>query len=782
MDVTDEHGAAPTRRPSARMSLVVGVVGIVWVLLHAVGLLDEGSTITFGLLGLTAAVATAVGVHRWKPEPRWPWITLLVAEVLALAGGGLRMMIGTLGDLTSSRSVLPDVLSLPAYLVLAVSLAGLARSALPRHEERVNAIIDAVIASLALLTLAWVYLMTPALSQAHAPLTVRLLLAAYPPASMFVAAMSVQLLFSSSKRPPVAFRLVMACMFGLLAGDVIYMLVDVGIAEIPQTLVDVPYALAYVALAAAVLHPSIRRVADPVTTGEAVPSRGRLVFVAAALCVPVVVLLFPAETLATNSERVIVGLIVLLLTVMASWRMFRALQQHARSQARLAHQATHDELTGLPNRLFLQEHLGRVLGQQRGESSPVAVLFLDIDRFKLVNDTMGHSTGDDLLVAVAERLQRNVRSTDLVGRIGGDEFAVIVHGVRDEPHAMEAAERTRLALHTPFTVRGAEIPVSASVGVALYQPEGGIAQAEAMLRDADTAMYQAKDRGGDTVVCFDGSMRERVAERLFLERELRQALARNQLSVHYQPKVRLSDQRVVGMEALLRWTHPTLGFVPPDEFIPIAEDTGMIVDLGAWVLDQACAELARVAAELARPDQMSVSVNLSVRQLRDGSMIDHVARALLRHGIAPGALCLELTESMLMADVDHLTRHLAALRNCGVRISIDDFGTGYSSLAYLRRLPIDEVKIDRSFVWDLDDEGPGASMVSAVVAIAGSLDIATCAEGVETQAQLDQLTELGCAEGQGYLFSRPVPAEQLLDVLRELGCASPPRLRAVSSA
>ena len=768
---------------SARLSILVGVLGGAWVLLHTLGLLDRDSTITFGLLGLITAVATAVGVLRWKPQPRWPWITMLAAEILALVGGALRVAFGTLGDLTTHRSLAPDLLALPAYVLLAVSLAGLARSAQRGRDENLDAILDAVIAALALLSVAWVYLVTPALAQSHAPLSVRVVLAAYPPASMFVVAMAARMLFASSRRPSVAFRLVMTCMVLLLGGDVIYMLVDSGTAQIPMYLVDVPYALAYVCLAAAVLHPSIRRVSEVAPTVDNAPRRGRLLFVAMALCVPVLVLLVPGRTLQSTPERITAGILILILTATASWRMFRALQQHARAQNRLAHQATHDVLTGLPNRLFVLEHLEQLMADQRTESRALAVLVVDLDRFKLVNDSMGHSMGDELLLAVARRLDDNVRPSDIVARVGGDEFMVILQGVPDEASAREFAERTRLGFKYPVRIGEIEITVSASVGVAIAGPGHRLESAEDLLRDADTAMSRAKDAGRDTVVCFDESMREQVAERLMLERELRHALGRGELEVYYQPKVRMSDSRAVGMEALLRWNHPTLGSIGPDVFIPIAEDTGMIVEIGAWVMDQACAQLAKLRQGLKRPDLLSVSVNLSVRQLRDDAVLDHIAKAILRNGLPGDALCLELTESMLMKNLDAIARQLDAVRSCGVKLSIDDFGTGYSSLAYLRKLAVDEVKIDRSFVNDMvqDDGGAGASVVAAVVAIAGSLGITTVAEGVETTEQAEMLRELGCTEAQGFLFSRPVPASEIGQRLEDLGMVSGPRLRMVQN-
>ncbi len=290
----------------------------------------------------------------------------------------------------------------------------------------------------------------------------------------------------------------------------------------------------------------------------------------------------------------------------------------------------------------------------------------------------------------------------------------------------------------------------------LHQPAGTVV-AEELIRDADTAVNHAKGRGGDDVVIFDTSMRERVAERLHLERELRTALARGELFLHFQPKLRLSDGKVVGLEALLRWQHPELGTVRPDKFIAIAEDTGMIVEIGEWVIEQACAELARLRASFRGSSEICMSVNVSARQLRSETLMDTIAQALLRHRVPPDALCLELTESILMENLEFVSGQLDAIRDCGTRISIDDFGTGYSSLAYLSKLSVDELKIDRSFVKELGEDQSAASLIQAVVFIASSLGITTVAEGVETVAQAEMVAELGCTEVQGFLFSRPLP-------------------------
>ena len=776
MVAIEEQGPKPA---SSRLSVAAGVFGGVWLALHGVGLLDPEARITFGVFAVLAAAGTVYGIKRYRPVPRWPWLAVLGAFTLFLVGGLLRIAYSTLGDLTADRTLAPDLIILPGYAIIAAALAGLARGGRRGLPGDFDAVLDAVVAALAVLALAWVFLILPAFAQQDAPLTVRLLLGAYPAASVFVVAMGARLAFTAARRPPLAFRLLLLATFGLLIGDVVYMMAEMGTVALPTHVIDLAYVVAFVCVTAAAVHPSLQWVGEASPIEDPVPRRGRLVFVAAALSVPALVLLTPLAA-SRGGERLVLATIVLCLTATASWRLFRALHQHARSQERVAYQVSHDALTDLPNRVALQDHLSRLLDPARGDQQHAAVFLLDLDRFKLVNDTMGHTTGDELLIAVADRLRRNVRSSDFVGRAGGDEFVVVVHGASEE-QALESAERTRLLLHTPFVVRGSEVQVAASIGVSLHRQGDEQVAAESLLRDADTAMYQAKERGGDTVVCFDATMRERIATRLMLERELRQALARGQLEVHYQPKLRLSDRRVVGMEALLRWNHPTLGWISPADFIPIAEDTGMIVEIGAWVVDQACGELGRLHALMARPELMSVSVNLSVRQLRDDTMIDHVARALLRHHVAASSLCLELTESMLMEDVDTISSQLATLRSCGVKISIDDFGTGYSSLAYLRRLPIDEVKIDQTFVAALDRDGPGASLVAAVVAIANSLGITTVAEGVETDDQAEIVAELGCAEAQGFLFARPVPPSELVDTMKRIGSASGPRLRAVSS-
>jgi len=775
--MSEEARAEPTG-PSARPALVVGIVGGTWLLLHAFGLLGSASSLTFVLLGAGSVVATIYGTRRWKPEPRWPWWTFCGTLTLFLIGGTLRTAYGTLGDLSSSRSFIPDVVTLPGYLLLAVGFMGLVRARRRNQGSDLDALLDAAVAGLAALTLAWAFLISRVLADKGVSPQIKFFLVCYPPLSVFLVAIVASLAFSANQRPVVAFRLVLLGMASMLVGDVIYMFVDSGLWDIRHQFVDLPYGMAYLLFTVAVLHPSLRLVSEPPRVEESPPRRARLVLVGLALCIPALVSLSQTGAGSTR-DRIVLGLIVLALTATVSLRVSRALSQHARSEARLIHQAQHDTLTGLPNRTFVQEHLTRALALGATSGQGVAVLFLDVDRFKTINDTLGHSMGDELLVSVSRRLRANLREDDLVGRVGGDEFVIVIQGVRDADHAIEMAERVRLGFAVPFRLRDAEIPTATSIGVALQLGVGQPVGAEAMLGDADSAMYQVKDIGGDAVVLFDASMRDRAERRLELERELGHALDRGQLSLHYQPVLQLHDSRVTGLEALLRWNHPTLGSVPPDVFIPVAEDTGMITEIGAWVIDQACAELAALRATVKGGADLSMAVNISARQLRGDSLLDTVARALMHHALPASSLCLELTETLLMENVGMTSKLLSALRSAGVRISVDDFGTGYSSLAYLKRLPVDEVKIDRSFVSDLDADGANTSLVAAVVAIAASLGISTVAEGVEKPEQAARLHDLGCNEAQGFWFSEAVPAGEIVAVMERLGLASERRLRIV---
>ena len=749
--------------------MIVAALGAGWVLAIALGLLGSVADLTFVLLGVGAPVAMVVGIRRYHPAGRAPWIAMGAALLAFLIGGALRISSETLGDLSSSRSLLPDLVTLPGYLLLGVGLLGIAR--IQRGGRRdIDGLLDGAIAALAALTLAWIYLVNPALFHSDAPLSVRVLLSCYPPLSVFLVAIAARIAFGSGngiRRTP-GYFLLLGAMLAMLVGDVMYMLVETNVASIPQNLLDVPYAITYVMVIVLVLHPSMRDLTEAAPEEPAVPGRGRLAFIAVALGVPGLITVTRVE--ARSGDRIMLTIIVILLTAAATWRMLRAIRAYATSQERLAHQATHDTLTGLPNRTFVQHTVDTTLAARGADDGLIAVLLLDIDRFKLVNDSQGHGFGDELLQAVSHRLEATTRPGDVVARVGGDEFVVVVHGLRSVADALEVGERTRLAFGVPFAVRHDEIASSVSIGIAVSDPADPLRDAESLLRDADTAMYQAKEAGRDAVTVFDASMRDRATQRLALEHDLRLAIERGELHLHYQPVVKLPNGEIEGFEALLRWAHPTRGQIPPVAFIPVAEDTGLIVPIGAWVIREACRQLAQWRKTLPNGRQLTMAVNLSARQLRDPQLVDTVRNALRDEGLSPGALCLELTESLLMNNATAAAELLETLRSLDVKLSIDDFGTGYSSLSYLRRFRVDNVKIDRSFVDGIgDDDSSDETLVAAILAMAKALRVATVAEGVETQTQAERLTALGCQTAQGYFFSRPVPAEQIASVAVRLG-------------
>jgi diguanylate cyclase (GGDEF)-like protein/PAS domain S-box-containing protein len=451
-------------------------------------------------------------------------------------------------------------------------------------------------------------------------------------------------------------------------------------------------------------------------------------------------------------------------------------QKHAEDL--LTHQALHDGLTGLVNRGVLLDRLTRVLAEPRPDGSLVAVVFLDLDRFKWVNDSRSHAAGDRLLVGVARALEQALRPTDTLARFGGDEFVVLCERVQDEQDVLRIVRRLADAVAQSVVQGGAPDPdlagvqVTASLGVATA-PHGEGADAESLVRDADIAMYRAKERGRARFEVFDEGMRERAAARLQTQSELTAALHEGQLEVHYQPVVDPRTGLVRGSEALVRWAHPQRGLLMPDEFVPHAEETGLVVALGAAVLARACATTAAWNRRRAVP--LTVAVNLSARQLSDPDLVDVVARALSDSGLPPHLLCLEVTETVVMEDAAASSLVLERLRRLGVRVAIDDFGTGYSSLAYLLSLPVDLLKVDRSFVTAVSDGGPGAAIVSAVIALARTLDLGVVAEGVETLAQRGTLVDLGVGAAQGWLWGQAVPEQDAawVDALGPVGSVPP---------
>ena len=429
------------------------------------------------------------------------------------------------------------------------------------------------------------------------------------------------------------------------------------------------------------------------------------------------------------------------------------------SREHFRHAAFHDALTGLANRSLFAEHLRIAVGRAyHNEDYRFCVLFLDLDRFKNINDSLGHPCGDELLILVARRLENCIRPTDLVARFGGDEFAILLDAFHDPADAVSVAEKVQQAISAPFTLTNHEVVTTASIGVALSAPN--YLEAEDIIRDADTAMYRAKDAGKARYEIFDTSMHTRALTLLRLENDLRRAVERQELCVHYQPIVSIADGALHGFEALVRWNHPERGIVLPDEFIPLAEETGLILPLGLSVLREACRQLREWQQRSAVDRNLIISVNLSGKQITQPDLTEKIQEVLRESEISPWHLKLEITETVVMENPELAAVTLAKLRGLGVRLSIDDFGTGYSSLSYLNRFPVDTLKIDRSFVVTMDRADENLQIVKTIITLARNLGMQVIAEGVETEEQLNQLRALKCQYAQGYFFSRPMDAAQ----------------------
>ncbi|HWW53418.1 MAG TPA: EAL domain-containing protein, partial [Acidimicrobiales bacterium] len=432
-------------------------------------------------------------------------------------------------------------------------------------------------------------------------------------------------------------------------------------------------------------------------------------------------------------------------------------------EEQLEHQSLHDPLTGLPNRALLLDRLRHSIRRAQRSQGRTGVLFIDLDRFKAVNDSLGHEGGDRLLLGVAGRLPGVLRAGDTLARLGGDEFVVLCEELARGDDAVAVAERIVGAFVSPFQIGGTEVQMSASIGVAVAV--GADADAEQLLADADLAMYRAKERGRGSHEVFDETMRARLVARLETERALRRGIDEGELVAYYQPVIELGGGAVVGMEALVRWHHPDRGLVPPIEFVGLAEETGLIGRIGEWMLRQACWQARRWRDSYPKDPPIWVAVNLSARELEQPNLVDDIVRLLANYTLEPEALMLEVTESVVMDDVRSVVRRLWELKELGVRLVIDDFGTGYSSLDRLRRMPFETLKIDRSFIADIDTVPGGTSLVAAMIAMSHSLGLGVVAEGVETMEQLNQLRRLGCDHFQGFLVGWPGPASEAHDLL-----------------
>ncbi|MEZ5258991.1 MAG: GNAT family N-acetyltransferase [Ilumatobacteraceae bacterium] len=700
-------------------------------------------------VGLSAVVATVVGVKRNRigdPRP-WRWITGGMASFLAAD------VLYYFLELTKDEVPFPspaDLLYLGMYPLVIVGLMRMMRQVAPDRDWAT--LVDAGLVAVATLAVLGVAYMDTYVTDPSMNLEGRLISLAYPVMDIALLAMAARVVGAVHLRQP-SMALMALGLSSLLVADIIYGLLSSAGTFETGGFADAFWLGFYVCIGAAALHPASAREMTVRESSAGQITRSRLfVLFLVVLAVPVIDLGWgqPLDKWLTVGASMVMFTLVLL-RLMGLMNLVQLNEQKAR------HDALHDALTGLANRVLFGE---RVAASVEGDKTGVvSVLFVDLDDFKTINDSLGHQAGDLLLMSVAERLSSCVRGADLVARLSGDEFAILLESAVDRQDAVAVAQRLQDALAEPVVLGGREVLISASVGITVEE-RTAVEGPEALLRAADVAMYRAKNKGKGRFEFFEEGMHQEAIERLDLKSDLQVALERGQFELHYQPIVSMADKRVKNVEALIRWHHPTRGLVGPDKFIPLAEQTGLIVPIGRWVLREACAQVMRWREQYVNAPA-GVSVNLSVRQMHDARLLSDVTDALAESGLEPSSLTVEITESMLNDDAERGARVIEQLKAMKVRVAIDDFGTGYSSLSYLRRFPVDSLKIDRSFVAEMEQSQTSQALVRAVIDLAHVLNLDTVAEGIEDDTQRTVLRDLQCNYGQGFFFSKPLPAAQL---------------------
>ncbi|GIF15949.1 putative bifunctional diguanylate cyclase/phosphodiesterase [Actinoplanes teichomyceticus] len=722
------------------------------------------ASVSLVLLGVLTVAACFLGPRRWGAEPPIAWLLMALAALLFLVGLLIRP---TVTDRAMPLPLLADAATFTGYVLLGTFLFLLlrARQSLERH-----AVLDGLIVCLAAGLTSTLLLAAPAAAITGRPALLSIIQATYPLCDVVLALLVINLAFTT-KTWSISMIGALVMMVGLFLGDTAYAIVGVNGQIYASPLLNIPYLVAYTGLGVSALHPSVAEMSRADRLPVQAWSWQRLAVLLPALLLPFALLLTTGTRAA--SHRLLIAVTGALMVVLLLARAMSAVQAQVAAQLHSEHQATHDPLTSLPNRRSISYEIERLVTTVDSHGPDrVWVYMLDLDGFKWVNDSWGHDTGDQLVIEVGRRLRAAVPETVPVARVGGDEFLLAFVG--DKAGALRLVDDIRGCFARPLPVRDTEVVISASIGIAhaVGDPVRSAVTAEALMRDADTAMYRAKGEGPGRSTIFDTSMHDQVRERIELEVALRQALADNQLHVAYQPIVRLETGMPVGAEALVRWQHPERGAIPPMLFIPIAEDSGLISQIGTWVRNEALRQLGVWRSQGVVSESFYLSINVSPRQLSEPDLPLVFSGELFRYGVPAHCVALEMTESVMVDGSSVTSRVLFELRQLGAKLLVDDFGTGFSALGYLRRFPVTGVKIDRSFVTGLGKNDQDDEIVRAVVAMSHALGLSVIAEGVETQLQREALYHVGVVNGQGWLWGKAVPAEEFARQWR-LGAALP---------
>jgi diguanylate cyclase (GGDEF)-like protein len=714
-------------------------------------------------LGMSSAAAILVGTRLHRPEHPLAWSLVALGPFFMSTADIVWIFYEPIFGIGVPYPSVADLFYLLGYFCFAAGLVFVQGRS--KTSSGIVAVVDPLIITIAAGLLSWVFLMAPYADDKTLSVVARVVSISYPLVDVLLLAALTRFLMTPQRRVP-AFYLLTVAMVSVLIVDSVYAVQALEGTYQDGATIDAGWLLFYVLLGSATLHPSMPTLSEPAPADretEQTPLR-RTLLVLASLMVPLVAVL-QSRLRGDIDVGVIAGGSALMFSLVALRMegmvntLSKSLKERQLLQRQLEHKAWHDPLTGLANRGLFANRVEHALSRQDRLHRRIAVILIDLDGFKSVNDALGHEAGDELLVSVAKRLKGCLRPDNTVARLGGDEFAVLIEDILETSSAVRPAERLLAALGEPHTLGRMEVRVGASIGVAFGRSSKD--SPDGLLADADAAMYESKAKGKMRYELFEPEMRTARMWRRALEADLQLALQREEFVLHYQPILALETEEIVEVEALVRWQHPERGLLAPSEFLVAAEESGLIIPIGRWVLKEACHQVRAWQEEHSDARKLALAVNLSTRELQHPSLVEHVVQALDESGLDPRCLKLEITEHTAAENAEATAERINELKALGVRLALDDFGSGYSALNYLRSFQVDTLKIDRSFVEGVGRDLQASSIVGAVVALAKTLNLSVTAEGTETKEQLDQVRTLGCDLVQGYYFSEPLAEEDI---------------------